>query len=132
VTKIVAVAIGLFATLVTAQTAKAQHAPTVYVCRADRALWFNLEDATEYLKAEKEHVSNGTRNRTAIAKLGIDEIIARETEMLDCSRVDSDRLGLYQKAITFYSDVVCQRKDNFIHRHHLMDQLKREDAQGLR
>lgn len=116
----------------TSPTRAQQHAPTVDVCRADAALWYSTEAATEYIKAENEHLSNGTRNRTPIAKLGVEEIVARSLEMGDCASVDSDRFNTYHDAQKFYMDVVHDRMASFIYRHHLMEQLKREDARGLR
>jgi hypothetical protein len=54
-----------------------QHAPTVEVCRADVALWYDDDSATEYLKAKTLHKSEHTKNLTPIAKLSLIEVKKR-------------------------------------------------------
>jgi hypothetical protein len=109
-----------------------QHAPTTETCRADAALWYGTGEATEYLKAETLHKSDGIRNPTPVAKLSLIEVKARATEMFDCSRVDQSKSNDYAEAANFYYIVMVDRYGAFIRRHHLMEQLMREDAQGLR
>lgn len=101
-------------------------------CRADRALWYEVSAATEYIKAETEHLNNGTPNRTPYAKLDLTEVVARMNELGDCYSVDADRSDAYHEAHQFYASIFHDRMVNFISRHHLMEELKREDAQGQR
>lgn len=83
-----------------------QHAPTVEMCRADRALWYNSEDATEYLKAETAHWTDGTPNPSHYVKLGLPEVFARIREMGDCASVDAERSDSYQTAQNFYASII--------------------------
>jgi hypothetical protein len=109
-----------------------QHAPTVDVCSSDRALWYEVSAATEYIKAETEHMNNGIPNRTPYAKLDLAEVLARVIEMGACYTVDAERSDAYHEAQQFYASVYHDRVVSFISRHHLMEELKREDAQGQR
>jgi hypothetical protein len=109
-----------------------QHAPTVEVCRADAALWYDRDAATDYLKAETLHKSDNVKNLTPAAKLSLAEVKARATEMFDCARVDEPRYQNYLEAADFYYIVMVDRYGAFIRRHHLMEQMMREDARGLR
>ena len=124
--------VGLLFFVVAIPSKAQQHAPTIDGCRADRTLWYEVSAATEYMKAETEHMNNGTPNRTPYAKLDLAEVLARVIEMGDCSSVDAERSGAYHEAQEFYASVYQDRVVSFLSRHHLMEQLKREDAQGLR
>ena len=44
-----------------------EHAPTVDVCRADRAFWYDAEELIDYLNQETKRKNEGTRNRNPIA-----------------------------------------------------------------
>jgi uncharacterized protein YtpQ (UPF0354 family) len=109
-----------------------QHAPTVEVCRADVALWYDDDSATEYFRAETLHKSDRIKNLTPIAKLSLVEVKARGSEMYDCRRVDKPQSQNYLEAADFYFIVMVDRYAEFLRRHHLMEQLFKEDAQGLR
>jgi hypothetical protein len=109
-----------------------QHAPTVEVCRADVALWYDHDMAAEYFHAEARHTSDNIKNPTPTAKLPVTEVGARTTEMVMCEAVDKQHFGDYSNAVNFYDAVLCNRFAGFILRHHLMEQVRREDAEGLR
>jgi hypothetical protein len=109
-----------------------QHAPTLETCRADLALWYDKESATKYNEAETLFISDGVKNLTPAAKLPLTEVEARLTEMGKCFYVDNQHLDDYYDADRFYSGVRSDRYAGFIHRHHLMAQLREEDAEGLR
>ncbi len=109
-----------------------QHAPTLETCRADRAVWYNSEMSTEYMKAETARVSDGMKNRTPSAKLPLAEIITRHHEMADCQAVDPGNSDAYRAATEFYYGIYTDRCISFIVRHNLMEQLRKEDAEGLR
>ena len=120
----------IFAVLVNAKPQ--QHAPTVETCRADVALWYDANAATEYLKAETLHKSDNIKNLTPIAKLQLYEVKARGLELRDCQSVDKPQFENYFEAADFYYIVMVDRYGSFLRRHHLMEQLMREDAQGFR
>ena len=109
-----------------------EHAPTVDMCRPDAALWYGHEMATEYYNAQSLFNSDGVPNRTDSAKLPLSEAIARMQEMFKCQRVDEQRKDNYLDVQLFYHEVMADRCFRFILRHHLKDQLDREDAQGIR
>jgi hypothetical protein len=109
-----------------------EHAPTVDVCRADRAFWHNAEEETDYLNQETKHINDGTRNRNPIAKLSFKEINLRMSEMSACVSVDEPNLDKYFDMMQFYSGMLEDRYRNFILRHHLIEQFKAEDAAGVR
>jgi hypothetical protein len=109
-----------------------EHAPTVDVCRADRAVWDNTEEETDYVKQETKHVNDGTRNKNPIANLSFREINLRLREMAMCASVDETNLDKYHDISQFYSSVVEDRYRSFIVRHHLMEQFRTEDAAGAR
>jgi hypothetical protein len=63
---------GLFVLAVCASGGLSQeHAPSVDMCRADAALWYSHEMATEYINAQSAFVSDGVPNRTSASKLPI-------------------------------------------------------------
>lgn len=109
-----------------------QHAPTVAMCRADVALWYNSEMATAYLNAETLHITDNVKNLTPTAKLPLTEVLDRTTEMGDCTRVEEQHSDTYVEAQRLYSTVRGDRVSSFIYRHHLMAQLRREDSEGIR
>jgi hypothetical protein len=49
-----------------------------------------------------------------------------------CHSVDAERSDAYHEAQQFYASVYQDRVVGFLSRHHLMEQLKREDTQGQR
>lgn len=109
-----------------------EHAPTLEVCRADVAIWGNLDTNGEYLKADTESQRNGTPNRTEIARLPIGEIRGRMKEMSQCRHVDPSRDDLYFQTASFYDGVRADRWWHFIVRHGLAAQFEQEDAEGKR
>ena len=109
-----------------------EHAPTVGMCRADVAVWYGTEMSTEYYRAENALLSDGVANPTEAAKLPITEATARFYEMADCQSVDAQRRNNYFNARVFYLNIVADRYFRYVLRHHLKDQLLREDAQGIR
>ena len=109
-----------------------QHAPTLDVCQADVALWYSMESATDYLNQETKHINEGVRNTSPYNRLPVEEVEARVKEMGDCAIVVNFRDERYHEAQTFYSGILHDRMANFIYRHNLMEQLKKEDAVGIR
>jgi hypothetical protein len=108
------------------------HAPTLEVCRADAALWYNDDMSAEYDKAEAIWISDHVPNRTPTAKLPLKEVIARQNEMYDCARVDESTQNLYFDAGRFYHGVFADRAISFLARHNLMHQFQKEDVAGIR
>jgi hypothetical protein len=109
-----------------------KHAPTVEMCRANVAVWYSVESENEFTQAQLKWLRDGIPNRTEFAKLSIPELFARMYEMLDCSEADGQRHNQYFDAASFYNDIVADRTLRFVIRHGLMDQLKKEDAEGKR
>jgi hypothetical protein len=126
--KTILFAVALFAIPTFAQ----QHAPTVATCQADLAVWYSTDMATEYLTAEAHWSTDKIRNRTEIAKAPISEVIARQHEMFDCEKVDEQKSSLYHEAGMFYTTVYTDRVVEFVSRHNLWDQFRKEDAEGKR
>ena len=123
---------GLFVLAVCASGVMSQeHAPTVEVCHADIAAWYSGELAKQYNAAQSALISDEVPNRTDPAKLPIKELWARLREMADCGSVDEGARKYYD-AMSFYHTVITDRYFRFVYRHHLKDQLEREDAQGMR
>jgi hypothetical protein len=133
----VRIVLGLIAVLFAIPTFAQQHAPTAEVCKADVAVWYNAEMATEYYKAQQALVEDTAPNRTDIAKLPVQEVIARMNEMYDCARADvpegvDPQTNRYFQAGHFYHEVFSSRAMQFIHRHGLWDEFLKEDSSGKR
>ncbi|MBZ5698408.1 MAG: hypothetical protein LAN18_07655 [Acidobacteriia bacterium] len=109
-----------------------EHAPTAAQCQADVAVWGDSSLETEYNEAQTTFVNSGTPNKTDVAKLGWDEVTARQNEMITCVKVDRENFAKYLDAMRFYHSVMADRLFNFVTRHNLWSQLKSEDAQGKR
>jgi hypothetical protein len=109
-----------------------EHAPTVDVCRADRAAWHNIDEETDYFQQETKRIDGGPRNRNPISKLSFKEINLRIMEMATCQSVDEPNSDKYFEMHQFYSAVVYDRFRAFIVRHHLLQQFNAEDAAGAR
>ncbi len=111
-----------------------QHAPTVQTCRADVSLWYSREMVLEYKKAELAWIGDKVPNRTDAARLPLTEVDARTVEILECVQVDVDydHHDRYYESATFYQEVSADRYYRFVVRHNLLQQLRREDKQGLR
>jgi hypothetical protein len=112
-----------------APVAAQEHAPLLEQCKADRALWYSLEQENEYRKA---YLKDGPKNATEFAQLPIKTIKFRIKEMSDCWSVSSQQDDQYVKAAEFYDMVFRDRCLSFIYRHHLMGQLLSEDERGMR
>src|ERR1700690_2906629 len=91
-----------------------EHAPTKDVCRADLAVWNNVEAQTDYLNREVNHLTDGARNTNPIVKLSVREIIVRMHEMGDCYSVDEEKFIDYHSLLIFYDGVLSDRYRNFI------------------
>lgn len=114
-------------------TANAQeHAPTAAQCQADAAVWGDSSSQTEYNQAQTAFVKGNIPNKTDIAKLGLDEVIARQDEMANCMKVDRPSFNRYYDTQQFYHSIFTDRLFDFIERHNLMAQVKLEDSQGER
>jgi hypothetical protein len=109
-----------------------EHAPTKDVCQADVAVWYSHEMSREYAKAETDRTTEGIRNRTALAKIPLDEADKRQNEMYDCMNVDPERVDLYFSAGNLYYSIFTDRALSFIRRHHLEEKFRQEDAAGVR
>jgi hypothetical protein len=111
-----------------------EHAPTAAQCQADVAVWgdSSMEMETEYNKAQTAFVNDNTPNKTDTAKLGLDEIIARQGEMANCMKVDRPSFNRYYDTQQFYHSILMDRLFDFIKRHNLMEQVKLEDSRGER
>jgi hypothetical protein len=108
-----------------------EHAPTVDVCRADRAVWDNTEEQTDYMQQELKHLRDGIKNTNPIAKLSYREINLRILEMGNCASVDESNIHNYYEMLRFYKSVVNHRYESFLYRHHLFKQFNAEDAAGI-
>jgi hypothetical protein len=116
-----------------ARSAQAQeHPPTAPQCQADIAVWYSPEMATEFNNAETARMGSGTPNLTDINNRFLPEISARIHEMGDCMHADSSHRDDYFNAQSLYVGIVHAREHNFLLRHHLIELLKREDAEGQR
>src|ERR1017187_5172934 len=117
------VAVLALVTLALLSTINAQeHAPTLAVCRADVAVWGNVQAETDYNNAETARVTNDVPNRTAIAKLSVKEVISRIREMVQCIDVDPDQEDSYYNVQEFYHSVQADCWRAFIVRHQLLSQ----------
>jgi hypothetical protein len=109
-----------------------QHAPTAAQCQADVAVWGDSSLRTAYNEAQTAYVTNQTPNKTDVAKLDFQEVNDRQSEMIICTKVDTQNFDKYFDAMGFYHSVLADRLFNFVTRHNLWAQLKSEDAQGMR
>jgi hypothetical protein len=105
-----------------------EHAPTVEQCRADANLW--KAQLEEYKKA-----SETDRLDTTVSHLTIFQLGDRLNEMSQCVEVDqpwNDHSRDYLNLNDSYTDIVNHRYYRYLVRKHLMDDVFREDRQGLR
>jgi hypothetical protein len=109
-----------------------EHAPTAAQCQADVAVWYSNEIATEYMNAQTAWVTDGKPNKTEGGKMSFTEATARMHEMFECQLVDKGKVGLYHEAGTFFYGIYADRAIDFIERHHLWAEFRKEDAEGLR
>ena len=108
-----------------------QHAPTLEMCKADVAVWYDDDTAADYNKQETKHITDGMPNTNEYNKLRLSAILKRINEMSDCYKVAGFQ-KLYIQASNFYVSIMSNRMQSFIIRHHLWEQFKKEDAAGLR
>jgi hypothetical protein len=126
---ILLVVVILFALPVFAQAPK--HVSTAAQCQAEEHLW-----RVEY----EEWLGAKDQTKTTVNSLGIQEIVNRQIEMTDCTTIVFDSkpgqstevMDPYLNIGQAYANVAAQRFSRFILRHHLMDQMRREDAAGAR
>jgi hypothetical protein len=111
-----------------------EHAPTVDVCRADRAVWYGTtDDRFDYLQQARKQFNNEVENNTSqFAKLPLREVSLRMYEMGICEAVDAENRMLYASANDFYRGIEADRDFRFIKRHNLGTQLIAEDDDDIR
>ena len=94
------------------------HAPTADVCRADVAVW----------TAELAEAPKGSN----FPKPELRVISMRHNEMKACRNVDPDRYADYEHLLGVLDVELRVRLEHFIERHHLTEQLVKEDSAGAR
>lgn len=95
-------------------TQEVEHAPTVAQCQADQRLWLaDLEDN------EARDVKFYT-------------LLEWRTEMMKCEKVDPENYWKYLNTESEATAGQNSRQYNFLHRHGLLDQFLKEDAEGAR
>jgi hypothetical protein len=120
--------------LVCPLAALAQKVPTVEQCRADVSIWGNTDKYLEYVNAEDQHrdPQKPNTNNTELARLSLSEILMRTKEMVACDSVDGEKDARYVQAAYMYEHIWGDRMLNFLGRHNLWEQFKKEDAEGKR
>src|SRR5262245_49722174 len=98
------IVLGLMSLLFAAGMRTQEHAPTVDVCRADRAAWDSSWERADYFDQEAKHANDGTDNTNPIATLPFEEISLRLREMGTCMKVDRQNLNKYYEMGGFYSE----------------------------
>jgi hypothetical protein len=116
----------------TSRVSTQEHAPTVDACHADQAAWGNKQDQLEYARQELELSKNGTKDTSPAAAPSYEELLSRRREMITCANVDPLNVEKYIDVGNFYAQVAGDRFENFVVRHHLMQQFLHEDAAGVR
>ena len=106
------------------------HAPSVEMCRADRALW--SDQMAEYEYAEADYMNKGLPDRSAIMKLTFMQLNDRALEMGQCAIVDDSSDGEYNHLLSRISSARNDRYAFFVKRHNLYKQLLTEDSSGKR
>jgi hypothetical protein len=93
-------------------------------------LWSSQMD--DYLAADTARINSGTPNKSEITKLTMAQLIDRAGEMAKCVVVDPTGQADYKQTASDYNSAYSDRLERFIVRHHLMDQVFKEDQAGLR
>jgi len=106
------------------------HAPTLDVCKADANLWDNQGDFQAY-KDNRTKIIIAGRDETPLGRISTNELVERTSEMADCYE-ETDGGSIYFIVRDFYEGVIADRYEDFIVRHHLVDQFDREDKEGKR
>jgi hypothetical protein len=106
------------------------HAPTLEVCRADANLWDNQDDFQAYKNNRVKILTTG-RDETPVGKISTNELGERANEMRDCYEETSGS-SIYFIVRDFYEGVIGDRYEDFLARHHLLEQFSREDKEGKR
>lgn len=83
-----------------------EHSQTVAQCRADDAVWGNV-NFDEYLKAEDLHRDphKPNNNNTDLARLPITEVVTRLRTMAACVKIDPKNSRLYNSTMGMYDHV---------------------------
>jgi hypothetical protein len=120
-----------FAALPINQRAVGQdHAPSMEQCVADMRLWSSQMD--DYLVAETARIKSGSPDKSQLMGLTMRQLNDRASEMVDCVAVDPSGQVDYKEEASEYNDAYRDRYERYIVRHHLMDQVLKEDEEGLR
>lgn len=106
------------------------HAPTAEQCVADMRLWSSQMD--DYLIAETARIKSGTPDKSQVIGLTMTQLNDRASEMVECVAVDPSGQVDYRQEASEYNDAYRDRFERYIVRHHLMDQVLKEDEEGLR
>ena len=113
--RFLAFAIVLTSSLVVAQAAQVEHAPTVEQCQADQRLWF-------------ARIEEGDSPRLPI----YDVLTQWRREMGNCEKVDAGQWRSYRNTEDEIDATQSIRLFNFLKRHKLWQQFDAEDAAGKR
>jgi hypothetical protein len=116
--------------VVSPQTGKTDHAPTVDQCIGDMRLW--QSQMTEYQDAETAHINTGTPDNSELMKLTARQLNDRAYEMGQCAVVDPSRQDDYSRQLGLYGEARKDRFVSFVHRHHLEKEFYQEDEAGKR
>src|SRR6202043_119910 len=103
--KTVVLATVLLAAAAVTVAQEAHHGPTVAVCRAEIAIWYNATSAADFYKAQTAFLNDGVPNRHPYAKLAITEVSARILELNECTETDSGSAADYHEASRFYNNI---------------------------
>jgi hypothetical protein len=122
----------LFGLLFVVPATGQEHEPMAAQCQADAAVWGDSGVITEYLNARTAFMERGAADRTEVTKLGWKQINMRMSEMGRCAEIEPQRVQQYVDAADFYERVIGDRLGDFVMRHNLWSQFKKEDDQGKR
>lgn len=107
-----------------------EHAPTPEQCRADADAW-GIPTPTLLVNTEQQF--NRLSSATALDKsLTANIMDARMKELSVCMRTDKINSPRYAEANRAYAVALLLRMANFMQRHNLTDQFRKEDEQGQR
>jgi hypothetical protein len=127
---VLCVVLGVTTLAIEPQAAVQDHAPTVEQCVADMRLWSS--QMTDYWIADTARMKSGTPNKSEVMGLTIRQLSERSSEMLECISVDPSGRDDYKQEASEYNAAYNDRFERFIVRHHLMDQVLKEDKAGIR
>ena len=109
----------------------------------DRDVWGEPGLRSEYDQAHRKFLKDKTPDTSRISKLSITEVMRRMNEMASCMNFDQKQFGKipptqhaeYDPFIAIYDwlrTVLTERLWGFLDRHNLVEQMLKEDKQGLR